>query len=289
MKKGLFLFSLLLLLCGFTPGMGREAPVSFPNAYPLQNRYIEETADRVLREIISPGMKESEQVQAAYRWLIENTFFMDPVGLDIWRYRGSPAERPGYVENRALSPLLFGSGSCEDFASALTVLLWRMGIEAQYVAGLTISVNGDFVDHAWTAAKVEGDWYHLDSQLEQNVLRAGKLTYRYFLKNDRYFLADHRWGENLCAYYGNPDNEAQKEILSRWTPPPCASSFPTPAAETVRLRERPDRAVLERQLAGERLAYTQSHGPLPALELDLDPPPVYLDNPNWPSPACAGE
>ena len=71
-------------------------------------------------------------------------------------------------------------GSCEDYAAALTVLLQEMGLEAVYVAGLTISVEGDFVDHAWTAVQLRGEWYHLDAQLEDNILRNDFLTYRYF-------------------------------------------------------------------------------------------------------------
>lgn len=286
MKKIQRLLCLLLILplCGFAPvpQRGQEISVPLPGALPLENSYIAEAADGVLEKILSPGMQESEQVQAAYRWVIENTFFTEPLGQDIWRYRGDAQQQPGYVENRALSPLLFGAGFCEDYASALAVLLRRMGIEAQYVAGLTISVNGDFVDHAWTAAKVNGQWYHLDSQLEQNVLHGGKLTYRYFLKNDAYMLADHRWGENLCAYYGNPKNEAQEEILSLWTPPPCTAAFQTPAAETVSPPKMPDRAALERELLEERSAYIRCHGPLSPLTLELSPPPVYLNNPSWP-------
>ncbi|MCI8442828.1 MAG: transglutaminase domain-containing protein [Provencibacterium sp.] len=286
MKKMRKLLCLLLILplCGFAsiPSPKEEISLPLAGALPLENRYIEKVADEVLQKILSPGMQESEQAQAAYRWVIENTFFTDPIGQDIWRYRGNAQQQPGYVENRALSPLLFGAGYCEDYASALVILLRRMGIEAQYVAGLTISVNGDFVDHAWTAAKVDGQWYHLDCQLEQNVLREGKLTYRYFLKNDSYLLADHRWGNNLCAYYGNPQNEAQEEILSRWTPPPCTAVLKAPAAETVRLPEMPDRVGIERKLLEERSAYIRRYGPLPLLTLDLAPPPVYLNDPDWP-------
>ena len=39
------------------------------------------------------------------------------------------------------SPLCYGVGSCEDFAAALTVLLNRMGYQAAYVSGLTLSVD----------------------------------------------------------------------------------------------------------------------------------------------------
>jgi transglutaminase-like putative cysteine protease len=70
--------------------------------------------------------------------MIANTSLADPVGLELWRVRGEAAEpQPPYVENRALSALLYGVGMCEDYAAAFTMLLRAMGLEAHYVPGLT--------------------------------------------------------------------------------------------------------------------------------------------------------
>lgn len=71
---------------------------------------------------------------------------------------------------------------CEDYAAALTLLLREMGLEAAYVPGLTYSAEGNLVDHAWTLVKVDGVWYHLDSQLEDAISRRGSVGYRYFLR-----------------------------------------------------------------------------------------------------------
>ena len=127
------------------PEAAGPRPEPWPGAMPLVNDYIAGEADRLLREIITPEMDRYQQVQTVYRWLVENTAFFDnqPVGLEVWQWRGDIRQVPGYVENRAISPLLFGIGSCEDYAAAAVVLLRRLGIPAEYVAGLTISVRGD--------------------------------------------------------------------------------------------------------------------------------------------------
>ena len=124
------------------PGAESAAPApSGRAALPLENAWIASLADGIAAPILARELPPAEEIRAAYLWLIENVYFADPVGLDAWRYHGDPDAPPPYLENRALSPLRFGVGSCEDFAAAMAVLLRRMGYKAQYVSGLTISVD----------------------------------------------------------------------------------------------------------------------------------------------------
>lgn len=229
---------------------------------------VREAARKIAREICHPGMEDTEKIQAAYEWVISSTTFAQPVGLDIWRYRGQ-TQQPNYLENRSLSPLLFGIGSCEDYAAALTVLLQEMGFEAMYVAGLTISVEGDFVDHAWTAVCLRGEWYHLDSQLEDNILKNNLLTYRYFLCSDDVMLADHRWGKNLLGLYSW--TEKQQEEILKYAPPECVREGLRPPPKKIE-QKLVNRAYIEAEIAKEQRAYEAQNGPLPPLELHTTPP-----------------
>ena len=252
-----------------------ETPEPFPGAIPLGNDYIASAADRLLREIITPQMSPYDQVLTVYRWLVANTTFVyQPLGLDVWQWRGDISQVPGYVENRAIPPILFGIGSCEDYASAAVILLRRLGFQAEYVAGLTISVQGDFVDHAWAAVELDGAWYHLDPQLEDNVMRQDLLTYRYFLKGDQTMLADHRWGENLIAYYGGAMTpQRTQNIQENWSVPECPGDYaPAPEPETITQAPAPDLALLEGQLAEERARWERLNGPLPPVESNTQPP-----------------
>ncbi len=257
------------------PSSSSQPVEPFPGAIPLGNDYIASIADQLLREIITPEMETYDQILTVYRWLIENTTFVtQPVGLDVWRWRGDISQVPSYVENRAISPILFGMGSCEDYASAAVILLRRLGIPAEYVAGLTISVQRDFVDHAWAVVELDGVWYHLDPQLEDNITRQDFLTYRYFLKSDETMLADHRWDENLIAYYGGSMTpQRAQNIRENWSVPECPQDWlPVQEPETITQSPAPNRSQLETQLQKEQEQWEKVNGPLPSVEANTQPP-----------------
>ncbi|MEG1849805.1 MAG: transglutaminase domain-containing protein, partial [Oscillospiraceae bacterium] len=112
-------------------------------AVPLTN-CIEQALLQIAARLPDERTSERTRAKAAYDYVIENTWFGPPVGLTVWQIRGE-AKPPDYLENRALSPLLFGIGACEDYAAALTLLLRQLGLSARYVPGLTVSVEGAFV------------------------------------------------------------------------------------------------------------------------------------------------
>ena len=252
-----------------------EAPPPVPEQHELElkisgNEYIRGLAADTAKKITAHGMSETQRALAAYEYIIANTFFADPVGLDIWRVRGG-GELPTYIENRALSPLAFGIGSCEDYAAALVLLLESMGIEAQYVPGLTYSVDGALVDHAWTIAKIDGQWYHLDSQLEDNVTRENLLRYRYFMRSDDSMMASHRWGENLIAT-GLLTESQNSELRKNYFAGPCPQNAATPAPFVIRSAPPPNIGAVVASLEAEYTRYELANGSLPPLELNIITP-----------------
>ncbi len=235
----------------------QDALPDLSGLFHIQNHYICSVIDETLSGILIDGMTDYEQLAAVYRHLVIHTaFFNEPVGTDIWRYRGDPDNLPTAVELRSISPLLFGIGSCEDYAAAFVTLCDRMGFDALYVPGLTYSVDGVLVDHAWAMVCLDGQWYHADPQLEDNVIRNSVLRYRYFLKSDEQMKTDHRWGTQLKA----PSEYAL-------TLPLCESEVDPPARETVTQPERPDRKQIEQQLTAEKAAFLTSHLPLTEITL----------------------
>lgn len=227
----------------------------------IRNYYICSVIDETLRGIVTDDMTDYERLTAVYRHLVIHTAFVnEPVGTDIWRYRGDPDNLPTAVEIRSISPLLFGIGSCEDYAAAFVTLCDRMGFEARYVPGLTYSVDGVLVDHAWAMVRLDGQWYHADPQLEDNVIRNAVLRYRYFLKSDEQMKTDHRWGSLL--------EEPEEYALSL---PLCESELDPPTQETVTQPARPDKKQLEGRLATEKAAYLTAHPPLTELTLPTLP------------------
>jgi Uncharacterized protein involved in cytokinesis, contains TGc (transglutaminase/protease-like) domain len=234
--------------------------------------YIDQVAQQVIAQITEPGMNEYERAKAAFDYIIESTTLIEPLGLDLWRIRGDYAQPPAFVENRSLSVLLYGVGMCEDYAAALTVLLRGMGMEAEYVPGLTYSAAGTgLVDHAWTIAKIDGEWYHLDCQLEDNISRRDTTRYKYFMRSDATMQASHRWGQNLIdAQLLTP---AQNQELARdFIAPICSKDLPTPAPRTFASVPMPDLGTIQAEIDAEFRAYENTHGVLPPAELNIIPP-----------------
>lgn len=238
--------------------------------------YVRQLARERIAEFSTPDMGEYEKAKAAFDYMIEHTVMEQPIGLDLWRVHGGGEEAIPFVEQRALSPLRFGVGMCEDYAAALTILLQEMGLEAAYVPGLTYSLEGNLVDHAWTAAKIDGVWYHLDCQLEDNISRRGTIRYRYFMKGDATFAGSHRWGQNLIDS-GLLTTEQNDEIEESYLVEPCPQDHATPEPYTFEDAFAPDFAALRQEATAEIAAYETEHGPLPPMQLDTIPPVFGLE------------
>lgn len=212
-----------------------------------------------------------EGIRVLYRYLIENVYFADPVGLDMWRYLSEEEEAIPFIENRSLSPFLFGIGSCEDFAAAMVMLLEAAGYEAEYVAGYTLSIDQVYIDHAWAVVKLDGNWYHLDPQLEQNVVRQDWLKYRFYLLSDEEMLVDHKWGDNLLDYWHDFAPEEEDMIREQYSPPVCSTVFPRIDGVEVTLPSKPDFNAVEWEIQALRKE-SEKLGTLPPLMLNVEPP-----------------
>ncbi len=239
-----------------------------------KNEYVSTVADTVLAEIITEGMSDIEKLRAVYDYIITNTYFTAPIGTELWQYRSSSQNPPTYVETRALSPMLFGLGTCEDYASAFVVLARKLGFESEYVFGLTVSLEGDYIDHAWAVVKVDDEWYHVDPQLEDDVIRNDIIKNRYFMRSDAVMIADHRWGENLISYWGELDAETIDYIRSSLTPPACTGNI-APNAPTQFIKSaRNDKAQLVAEIEAEKAKHLLENPDFVEAVPNYDPPLV---------------
>lgn len=232
--------------------------------------YLHTLVQQALDTFYRPGMSEYERAKAAFDYMIDHTVFDEPVGPELWRIHGGGDAPIPYLQQKALSPLRFRIGMCEDYAAALALLLRGMGLEAEYVPGLTYSAEGHLVDHAWTAVRIEGTWYHLDSQLEDNISRHGEVHYRYFLLGDATLVSSHRWGQNLIDS-GLLTQQQNEEIRAHYLLPACPRDYPQPQRRKIESRA-PDKAAAHRQAQAELADYIAQNGPLPPMELDTLPP-----------------
>lgn len=170
--------------------------------------YFETLAAKALFNIKFNGEENDfEKVRKVFDYIIATTSYIEtdnPDLTDTWKYQDKCAKPPSIYQVLSVSPLEYGVGSCEHYAGAFISVLEYMGYETKYVSGLTYSIQGELVDHAWVMVKLYGEWYHADPQLEDNAVYKGVVSYKYFLKDDTQFEAHHVWGKRLK----NPDNMA---------------------------------------------------------------------------------
>lgn len=282
MKKPLSLVLVLILLIscatakpGLEPNAPEELDSFIENEYEPPKKTLTETlAGEALEKLDIHNLSDEEKIREIYKYLIGSIYFADPIELDIWRYMCEEGEENTpipFIENRSLSPLVFGIGSCEDFAAVMVVLLNAAGFEAEYVPGYTISVDGIFIDHAWSTVKLDGSWYHIDPQLEQNVSREDTLRYRYYLKSDEEMMPDHRWGENLIELWPYDITEEEKQLIrERYIPPVCQARITPPEPEYIKLPQKPDMNYINS--IAESIKYKSGREELLPITLNAEPP-----------------
>lgn len=243
------------------------------SSLPGSEEYIKQVIRNTIPKFTKPDMSEYEKVKAAFDYLIEIGYYTRPIALDIWRFRSTGDVIPSYVETRSLNMLLFGFGTCEDYAASLMMLLEEMGIETRYMTGLTYTSNGGMTYHSWTQAKVDGVWYHLDNELEDGISNDGTVRYKYFLKSDLTMSASHFWGQKLIDYANGRLKTAQiEEISKEYLGENCPQDYPTPTPKQIAVNPRPDTDTLRVELLEELREYEEAYGKLSYIEQNIFPP-----------------
>lgn len=84
--------------------------------------------------------------------------------------------------------LILGKGVCQSYAESFFLIMNRLGIACDYVAGRTGEA------HAWNRIKIDGKWYNVDVTYDDPVPdKKGRISYKYFLITDEQLEKDHTW------------------------------------------------------------------------------------------------
>ena len=163
----------------------RYSCLEYPEGYTLifdysctfeQRQSLQEQIESQISPLLQQlaGLSDYEKALGVYRWLILNTDY--DLSAD---------------EQNILSVLLRHRGVCAGYAKATQYLLGRLGIECLYVTGTS---RGEA--HAWNVARLEGDWYQLDTTWGDPVnadwTAGDRLSYIYFCLTTREMELDHR-------------------------------------------------------------------------------------------------
>jgi len=138
-------------------------------------------AKEILEEIIKPGMTDLEKELAIYHYILDHTEY------DHANYLNDTISDPVY---HAYNLLFHGVSVCNGYAETTALLLNMAGIEAYFVTGM---VGNE--PHAWNIVKIDGEYYHLDTTLDDPFNVFDRKDFNYFNISDEVMKQDHKWDE----------------------------------------------------------------------------------------------
>jgi Leucine-rich repeat (LRR) protein len=137
-----------------------------------EENYVERQVERILREILTPGMDEHRKTKAVHDYLVSN------VAYDL-----------NYREHSAYAALVKGRAVCQGYALLLYKMLDEAGIGTCIISGQAGGEN-----HAWNMVNLDGVWYHIDATWNDPVPDVpNRIRYDYYNLTDEQMSATHAW------------------------------------------------------------------------------------------------
>ena len=125
---------------------GFKTPLEVPDRKSMNEtaKKVEQMCDKVLGEIIKPGMTDKEKITAIYSWIQQNMSYVDHSAKDD-RFEAA------YEGFRAKS------GDCYTYYGLSAALLTRAGFQCLEVTRVTDN------RHWWVKVRTQDGWYHFDA------------------------------------------------------------------------------------------------------------------------------
>lgn len=173
---------LIAFLLLFTACHGRGRP-DYLSGRPTGDPALDESVDALLTEICA---QSDAPLRSVYDWLCTEL-----------KYRAAPGESvkeftDELVISLAQDALDKRRCDCDGEAALTAVLLRRIGYDAEIVQGQFLrGEGGEWVDHAWACAVIDGLVYHFDPLYDAHF--SGGDSDSCFLATDAEMEATHRW------------------------------------------------------------------------------------------------
>lgn len=147
------------------------------------------SAKALAKSIVEKALKKTtpyEQIKSLHDSLCEITQY----DYDLYEVIIGEMARKEYNKKHPGTNhiLVNGLGVCADYTDVFNLLCNAAGYEAVYTGGST-----DGEPHAWSAVRLEGTWYYVDTTWDDNEDHCG---YTYFLKGYDTFIRGSRRAEN---------------------------------------------------------------------------------------------
>lgn len=123
-------------------------------------------SQQVVKQIIKPGMTDSEKVIAIYDYLEKNTEY-NHTAMKYSETLAKPTDVYKKYPNswNTYGILCEGLGVCQSYAYAFDLLAYLSDVDSVMVIG-TLNNGG----HAWNAVKLSGKWYMVDTTNNANIV-----------------------------------------------------------------------------------------------------------------------
>jgi len=164
--------------------------------------------------LVKPAANEMQKVRAIYAWIIRN------IDYDV---AALAAGNPG--DQSAQATLTARKAVCDGYSRLFEALARAAGLEAVEVLGFSRGAGyapgvplGPDPDHAWSAVKIDGAWYLLDSTWAAGYIDAKSAFVRraddyYYLTQPDRFIYDHLPKDPKWQLVATPITKEQYEQL----------------------------------------------------------------------------
>lgn len=146
---------------------------------------VNEKAQKIIKNIIKPGMSDYEKELAIHDFIVNN------IEYDYDNYVLGEIPQESYTVYGAL---VLGKAVCQGYAEAMKMLCSMTGLECMVVTGDALAFE-EWIGHAWNIIKIDGKYYHVDVTFDDPVMQNSEqtLSYNYFNLTDAEISKNHRW------------------------------------------------------------------------------------------------
>lgn len=143
---------------------------------------VDEMVGNLISEATDDSMSVSEKVKACYDYLIKNCTY-DYSGYKAITADNYLSDEDEEIVEFAYSLLKDHVGTCENFSSAFTIIMRRLGFNANNAYGNVAMLSGGFDGHYWTDVEIGGKHYIFDPDVELSAYDGNEIKYMYYGMN----------------------------------------------------------------------------------------------------------
>ena len=154
-----------------------------------QEDYIDSQLKTIVYNLIDPRMNESERVVAINNYIVKLYNYDDTLQSD-----------------NVYSALTTKTTTCQGYAMTAYKMFKYAGIETRLISG---TMKG--TPHGWNLVKIAGNWYHIDSTNNDNIIRD-----KYLLKSDDFMRKNQfAWDSSKYPAANNDYYSEDTEYIDR--------------------------------------------------------------------------